>query len=93
MERRMEGAERNEATGRALVGLRGDSHRNREIHFLCDKCGLAGYTCQMWQGFGKGMGTREGGCLTMVDEMRGKGQYHCQRATTWCLWLPLLSCL
>lgn len=52
----MEGAERNEAEVRAVVGLRGVSYTNREIHFLCDKCGLAGYTCQMWQTFWRGRG-------------------------------------
>lgn len=74
---RMEGAERNEAAARALVGLTEVSHRNREIHFLCDKYGLAGYTCQMWQDFGKGKG--DGGGVVKSDDKRtgrrGKGQY------------------
>lgn len=37
---------------RALVGHRGVSYTKREIHFLCDECGLAGYTCHMWQSWG-----------------------------------------
>lgn len=56
---RMEGAERNEAAARAVVGLTGVLHRNREINFLCDKCVLAGYTCQMWQEFSEGRGWRK----------------------------------
>ncbi len=45
-----------------------------EIHFLFDKGRLAGYTCQMWQGFGKGMGMKGGGgwSLTIVGWDEGK---------------------
>jgi len=52
--RRRRRRRRMEAAPRVLLVLRGASHRNREINFLFDKCGLAGYKCQMWQGFGNG---------------------------------------
>lgn len=75
MEKGKEGAERNEVAAGALVGLRGVSHRNREINFLCDKYGLAAYMCQMWWVFGRVKSAH-------VRMRRGKDG---GKANVWCL--------
>ncbi len=49
MDRRMEGAEGSEVGSEGSGGAQRGLTR-REIHFLCDKCGLAGYTCLKWEG-------------------------------------------
>lgn len=55
------------------------SHMETEIHFLCDKCGLAGYTCQMLQGFGRmgwdGMGCGEKANTTAREPPPGASGY------------------